>query len=140
MNLSGLTAGVLAFGLFSAPAPALADGYPAVPLFSGSKTVMGEDIAYPATGEANVNAMIVTIAPGSKTELHQHGVPVFIHVLEGEVTVDYGDRGRKVFSQGQSFLEEMKVTHAGMNLGSVPVRILAVYMGAAGSEDVIPMK
>ena len=59
---------------------------------------------------------------------------------EGEVTVDYGDRGRKVFSQGQSFLEEMKVTHAGMNLGSVPVRILAVYMGAAGSEDVIPMK
>lgn len=121
-------------------APAFGDGYPAISLFSGSKTVAGEEIAYPTEGKAHVNAMIVTLAPGEKTVLHQHGVPVFIHILEGEVTVDYGDQGQRTFKQGESFLEAMTVTHAGMNSGSVPVRILAVYMGAEGAKDVIPMK
>jgi quercetin dioxygenase-like cupin family protein len=118
--------------------PGFADGYPAIKLFSGSTTVTGEEIAYPTAGKARVNAMIVTLAPGEKTMLHRHGVPVFIHILEGEVTVDYGERGRKTFRQGESFLEAMQVTHAGMNSGTVPVRILAVYMGSEGASDVIP--
>jgi quercetin dioxygenase-like cupin family protein len=120
--------------------PAFADGYPAISLYSGSKTVTGEEIAYPTEGKAHVNAMIVTLGPGEKTILHQHGVPVFIHILEGEVTVDYGDLGQKTFKQGESFLEAMKFTHAGRNTGSIPVRILAVYMGAKGARDVIPVK
>lgn len=119
--------------------PALADGYPAVPLFSGSKTVMDEQIAYPASGAAHVNAMIVTIGPGEKTVLHKHGVPVFIQVLEGEVTVAYEGHGQKAFKQGETFLEAMDVAHQGMNLGTVPVKILAVYMGADGAEDVIKL-
>jgi hypothetical protein len=31
----------------------------------------------------------------------------------------------------------MDVTHAGINTGAVPVKILAVYMGADGAKDVI---
>jgi quercetin dioxygenase-like cupin family protein len=126
--------------LAAASVPAMADGYPAIKLYSGNTTVMGEEIAYPAAGKAHVNAMIVTLAPGEKTMLHQHGVPVFIHILEGEVTVDYGDKGKKTFKQGESFLEAMEVTHAGMNSGTVPVKILAVYMGSEGAKDVIPVK
>jgi quercetin dioxygenase-like cupin family protein len=122
----------------AASMPALADGYPAIKLL-GNTTVTGEAIAYPA-GKANVNAMIVTLAPGEKTMLHQHGVPVFIHILEGEVTVDYGSKGMKTFKQGESFLEAMKDTHAGMNSGAIPVKILAVYMGSDSSKDVIPVK
>ena len=120
--------------------PAFADGYPAISLYSGSTTVTGEEIAYPSGGKAHINAMIVTLAPGEKTMLHQHGVPVFIHILEGEVTVDYGEQGKKTFRQGESFLEAMKVAHAGMNSGTVPVKILAVYMGGEGTRDVIPVK
>ena len=116
---------------------ALADGYPAIPLFSGSKTVMDEDIAYPATGKAHVNALIVVLAPGERTVLHKHGVPTFIHILEGEVTVDYEGRGTRTYRQGESFLEAMNVTHAGLNTGQVPVKILAVYMGADGATDTI---
>lgn len=116
---------------------ALADGYPAIPLFSGSKTVMDEEIAYPATGKAHVNALIVVLAPGEKTVLHKHGVPTFIHILEGEVTVDYQGHGKRTFRQGESFLEAMDVTHAGMNTGTIPAKILAVYMGADGATDVI---
>lgn len=126
--------------LAAAATPALADGYPAIKLYSGSTTVMGEEIAYPTTGKAHVNAMIVTLAPGEKTMVHQHGVPVFIHILEGEVTVDYGAKGTKTFKQGESFLEAMEVAHAGMNSGTVPVKILAVYMGSENAKDVIPVK
>lgn len=134
MKLKTLTLALILSGL--AATPLLADGYPAIPLFSGSKTVMGEDIAYPA-GKAHVNALIVVLAPGEKTVLHKHGVPTFIHILEGEVTVDYQDHGKRTFRQGESFLEAMNVTHAGMNTGTVPVKILAVYMGADGASDVI---
>ena len=126
--------------LAAASVPVMAEGYPAIKLYSGNTTVMGEEIAYPSAGKAHVNAMIVTLAPGEKTMLHQHGVPVFIHILEGEVTVDYGDKGKKTFKQGESFLEAMEVTHAGMNSGTIPVKILAVYMGAEGALDVIPAK
>jgi quercetin dioxygenase-like cupin family protein len=113
-----------------------ADEYPAVPLLSGSRTVVGEDIVYP-TGKAVVTAMIVTLAPGEKTVVHRHGVPLFAYILDGEVTVDYGTHGSKTYKQGQSFLEAMHVEHAGHNSGGIPVKILAVYMGAEGAHDVI---
>ncbi len=135
MRMSACLTMFMGLGLLASPA--FADGYPAVPLFSGSKTVMDEPIVYPSSGPAHVTAMIVTIAPGQKTLLHKHGVPLFVHVLEGEVTVAYEGHGERSFKQGESFLEAMHVTHAGMNLGSVPVKLLAVYMGAEGSQDVI---
>ncbi|WP_395689848.1 cupin domain-containing protein [Aestuariivirga sp.] len=136
MHLRLPTAAFFAIGLMSAPA--LADGYPATPLLSTAKTIVGEDIVYPASGQPQVNAMMVNIAPGEKTELHSHGVPLFVYVLEGEVTVEYTGHGQKTFKQGDSFVEAMNVTHRGMNLTDGPVRILAVYMSAVGAKDVIP--
>ena len=117
--------------------PVLADGYPAIPHYAGSKTVMDEDIAWPTGGKAHVNALIVVLAPGESTVVHKHGVPTFIHILEGEVTVNYEGHGTRTYRQGESFLEAMGVAHAGKNTGTVPVKILAVYMGADGAKDVI---
>jgi hypothetical protein len=37
-------------------------------------------------------------------------------------------------------MEAMDVAHYGINNGAQPVRILAVYMGATGAKDVIPVK
>lgn len=119
---------------------AWADGYPAVPLVSTTKTVMGEDIVYPASGQPQVNAMVLTLVPGEKTMLHTHGVPLFAYVLEGEITVEYSGRGSRTFKKGEAFVEAMHVEHAGINLTEKPLKILAVYMGAVGSEDVIPVK
>jgi quercetin dioxygenase-like cupin family protein len=126
----------LTAGLMLGSEAASADEYPAIPLLSGSRTVVGEDIVYP-TGKAVVTAMIVTLAPGEKTVVHRHGVPLFAYILDGEVTVDYGAHGSKTYKQGQSFLEAMHVEHAGHNAGGIPVKILAVYMGAEGAHDVI---
>ena len=124
--------------LAAASAPCFAQGYPAVPLLSGGKTIVGEDITYPTTGKANITAAIVTLAPGESTIVHRHGVPLFAYILEGELTVDYGALGTKVYRQGDAFLEAMAVDHVGKNTGTGIMRTIAVYMGAEGSRDVIP--
>jgi len=111
-----------------------------VPLLSTGTNIIGETIRYPTTGAAHVTAAIVTLAPGAKTIVHKHGVPLFAYILDGELTVDYGARGKRTYRKGQAFMEAMAVAHFGINNGAQPVRILAVYMGAAGSKDVIAVK
>jgi quercetin dioxygenase-like cupin family protein len=113
--------------------------YPAVPLLSTGKTIVGETIHYPS-GPAHVTAAIVTLAPGGRTILHKHGVPLFAYILDGELTVNYGAHGTRNYKKGDSFMEAMDVAHFGINNGAEPVRILAVYMGADGAKDVIPVK
>lgn len=49
--------------------------------------------------------MLVTIAPGEKTELHRQGVLLFVYLLEDDLAVDYQDIGRKEYNPGTSFLE-----------------------------------
>jgi quercetin dioxygenase-like cupin family protein len=110
------------------------------PLLSTGTTVVGEPLRYPTNGPAHVTAAIVTLPPGTKTVLHRHGVPLFGYILEGEITVDYGDRGKRTYRAGQAIMEAMDVPHFGADVGSAPVRILTVYMGAEGAPaDVIPV-
>jgi quercetin dioxygenase-like cupin family protein len=120
------------------PAVSQSQDYPAVPLLSTSTTIIGEPIRYPASGQAHVTAAIVTVAPGGRTIVHKHGVPLFAYILEGELTVDYGPHGKRVYKRGEALMEAMDAAHFGANMGTKPVRLLAVYMGAAGAEDVIP--
>ena len=135
---------IVALALVAGPAVAQdatpAKDYPAVPLLSTSTSILGEIIRYPKTGPAHVTAAIVTRAPGGRTVLHRHGVPLFAYILEGELTVNYGKHGTRTYRQGQSFMEAMAVTHFGINNGTQPVRLLAVYMGAKRAKDVIPAK
>ena len=114
-------------------------GYPAVPLLSTGTTVVGEEIRYPS-GTAHVNASIVTLAPGARTVVHKHGVPMFAYILEGEITVDYGAKGKRTYRQGDALMEAMNVAHFGENTGTQPMRLIAVYMGANNAKDVIPVK
>lgn len=113
-------------------------GYPAVPLLSTGKTILGETIRYPA-GDAHVTAAIVTLGAGERTILHKHDVPLFAHILEGELTVDYGPHGTRIYRAGDSLIEAMGVPHFGVNTGAVPMRLLGVYMGATGVKDVTPV-
>ena len=101
------------------------------PLLSSGTTIIDQPIAYPA-GTPKVTGAIVTIPPGGETGWHLHEVPLFVYVLEGEVTVDYGEKGVKVVKEGESILEAMNWAHNGMNKTDKPLRILAVYMGADG--------
>ena len=78
LALSHVLAGILIAAL---AAPAVAQlappqqDYPAVPLLSTGTTILGEKIKYPS-GDAKVTAAIVTLAPGGRTVLHTHDVPL----------------------------------------------------------------
>jgi quercetin dioxygenase-like cupin family protein len=138
--LQRIVAATLLFAVMIVPANrAVAEdnGYPAVPLLSTGTTVVGETLHYPG-GPAHVTASIVTLAPGAKTILHKHGVPLFAYILDGELTVDYGDHGKHTYRKGDALMEAMDVPHYGIDTGAQPVRILAVYIGAEGAADVIP--
>jgi quercetin dioxygenase-like cupin family protein len=141
MNFLRLPALVLAFVL-ALPATA-EETAPATyqnlltPLFKGNETIIGQKIAYPA-GEPKVTAAIVVIAPGKDTGWHTHAVPLFVNILEGEISVDYGSKGVKVYKAGESFLEAMDWPHNATNKTDAVVRIMAVYMGADGKADAAP--
>ena len=131
----GLLCGLLAV---SPSAPADDVGAPQVDVVvSSGTTIAGETIAYPADQPTLVTAAIVTLQPGQETGWHIHGVPVFGYILEGELTVDYGELGPRVYRQGDGFLEAISFRHNGRNDGSGPVRVLAVFMGGEASTNTI---
>ncbi len=101
------------------------------PLLETTETIIGQPLAYP-DGTAKVTAVIVTIPPGGETGWHEHAVPLFGYMLEGELTVDYGDKGTRIYKTGDSLMEAMNWPHNGTNRTNAPMRILAVYMGADG--------
>lgn len=101
----------------------------------GVGNVVGEPIVYPEQKPAKISASVVTLAPGQGTGWHTHGVPVFGYVLEGELEVNYGDKGIRVYKRGDALLEAISVAHNGRNAGSDAVRILAVFAGADGTPD-----
>ena len=132
------TIAALALGLIL---PAQGQEYPtARTVLSSGTTVTEETIRYPAGGAAKVNAVIITVAPGTQTGWHRHGVPLFAYMLAGELTVDYGAKGKRTYKTGDGFLEAMDSPHNGHNAGSAPVSILVVYMGAEGAPEVLPEK
>ncbi len=113
-------------------------GYPARELLVANTDVLGTPIVYPR-GNPRITSAIVTIAPGGEGQLHSHHVPMYAYVLQGEVTVDYGARGTKVFRQGEAVMEAQIVPHKGMNKGTEPVALLVVYMGAEGIPNATPV-
>jgi quercetin dioxygenase-like cupin family protein len=110
------------------------------PLLSTGKTVMGEPIVYPTSGPAKLTTAIVAMQPGTETGWHTHGVPLTGLVLEGELTVDYGDRGKRTYKKGESLAEAINVPHNGKNTGSDVMRLFVVYIGAEGLPTSIPAK
>lgn len=101
-------------------------------LLASGRTIVDEAITYPAGSPAKVTAAVVTFAPGQETGWHTHAVPTFGYILDGELSVDYGDKGTRIYRAGDAVLEAMGHAHNGRNTGSVPMRILAVFMGAEG--------
>ena len=104
-------------------------------LLSTGQTILFQPIAYPTQSPAKIVSAIVTMLPGEETGWHQHDVPMFGYILEGEVTVTYAGKGTHVYRQGDALMEAIDIPHNGRNTGKIPARILAVFMGADGVPD-----
>jgi quercetin dioxygenase-like cupin family protein len=63
---------------------------------------------------------------------------LYVHVLEGTVTVSYDGDIVKSYSAGDTFIEAIGTYHNGQNLSAEPVRLLTVSIGAEGYADTAP--
>jgi quercetin dioxygenase-like cupin family protein len=104
-------------------------------ILSTGKTVTDEPIVYPTGAPAKITAVEITLEPGQQTGWHQHPVPLFGYILEGELTVDYGPFGKRTYRQGEGLAEAMNEAHNGRNTGTGVLKILAVFIGAEGVPD-----
>jgi len=133
-----LTAGALLSVLFTTSALAQGTGYyPVQELLVTGQTVVGEDIQYPTEGAPRITVAVVTVEPGKPAAFHRHPAPLVAYILEGELTVDYGEHGLKTFRKGDALVEAMHVPHRGMNMGDQVVKLLAVYIGAEGVANTV---
>jgi len=90
-------------------------------------TIIDQEIQYPA-GKPYVTSSIVTIPVGAETGFHIHEYPMYAFILEGEVTVDYVEKGIKTYVKGDSFIEAINYEHNGKNTGTEPAKILVVLI------------
>jgi quercetin dioxygenase-like cupin family protein len=117
-----------------------ADDYPPINvLLSSTLSTLGQAIEYPE-GKAKITAAIITMKPGDKTGVHIHNAPLFVYIMEGQVSVDYGKDGIKIYKVGDSFIEAFKTEHYGENTGVSITRILTVYAGAVGTQNTVMEK
>ncbi len=108
----------------------------ALPILQGGADVLGKPIVYPE-GAARITSVVITLAPGAETGWHSH-LPLYGHVLEGTLTVDYGEKGTRVFKAGDALLEAVNWPHNGSNRGDVTVKILAVSFGSTSQPNSTP--
>ena len=107
-------------------------------LVEGDHTIVGEPLVYPE-GHAKMTTVVTTLAPGEKTGWHRHGVPLLGYIIEGELTVDYGPLGKRVYRAGDAVMEAIEAPHEGVNTGSGPMRVLVVFMGVEGKPNSVPV-
>lgn len=91
----------------------------------------GKPLVYPE-GQAEVTGMLIEIAPGGETGWHQHPVPSFGMVLEGELEVRLRSGEIKRLKAGEALAEVVNTLHNGRNTGTAPVKLVVFYAGAAG--------
>jgi len=106
------------------------------------RTILDQLLEYPHDSQAQVSAAVLEFAPGAETGWHYHDAPLFVYVLEGTVTVTYDVDGTEVvkeYGPGESIMEAIGTHHVGRNLGDVPVRLLAVNIGADGIANTVSL-
>lgn len=105
-------------------------------LIASDETVLGQAFEYPE-GRAKITAVIITLQPGTQLARHSHPVPLFGYMLQGELIVDYGAKGERIYRKGDALIEAFDWPHQGRSGGKGVVKILAVYAGADGVPNTV---
>ena len=92
----------------------------------------GAALAYPS-GQAEITALLIEIAPGGETGWHLHPVASFGYILEGELDVSLKDGSVKHLVAGQALAEVVNTLHNGRNVGKGPAKLVVFYAGVTGS-------
>lgn len=107
-------------------------------LEQGPKTILGQDFQYPS-GTPLIKAFDIVIPAGKQTSLHSHAIPLYAYIISGELEVDYGSKGKRIFKVGSSYVEAINWCHIGRSLGGKPVRLIGVYLGQENPDQIAPI-
>jgi quercetin dioxygenase-like cupin family protein len=118
---------------------ALPQGFKAQALLKTDQTRDGDPLRYPG-GTPQITSVIGTIEPGGRTPLHQHPVPTYVYVLEGQVELRTEGRDPHVYKTGEAYVEALNRNHQLFNAGGAPAKVLVVFVGEAGTATTIAAK
>ena len=101
-----------------------------------TRTLVGRgDVSVP--GREAVVAR-VEVAPGAKAGRHSHPGDEISYILEGEGTLLIDGQPPRVVKAGESFIVPAGVIHDAVNDGTVPVKLVGVYVVEKGKPLATP--
>jgi quercetin dioxygenase-like cupin family protein len=115
---------------------AQATGLKVTTILQTSTTPAGDAIQFPLFRN-QVTARVVEIAPGGQVGRHMHPIPVFVYIMEGELTVEADGQPARTYKAGQGAVEVVNTWHNGLNRGTAPVKFLVVYTGEEGKPTTV---
>lgn len=125
----------------SAPAQeeALPVGFETQPLLKTSVTRDGEPIVY-ATGTPEIISVVGTLELDGRTALHEHPVPVYVYVLEGEIELKSEGGEPHRYKAGEAFIEAQNRKHQAFNVADTPSKLLVVFVGEEGKPTTVAVQ
>ena len=135
MKQTGILAVAVA-GLMAAPAAAQVK-FSSTPILHSGATVEGAAIAYPKTDSAELSAVRLDIGPGGETGRHMHPYPTLVYVLEGAIEVEMDSGMVHSYKPGDSFLMVVNTWTNAKNKGSMPAKVLVVFVGVHGKPNLV---
>ena len=95
----------------------------------------------PAGDFRRVQAVIVTLPPGSAAVRHRHDAAVVAYVLEGAVENQFNGGAVQTHKAGESWWEAPGTVHdIARNTSVAPARLLIVYVTEQGKTPTVPLK
>ena len=111
--------------------------FSATPILQSGATIEGAAIAYPKTDSAELTAMRLEIGPGGETGRHMHPYPTLVYVLEGAVDVAMDGGMVHRYTAGDSFLMMINSWTNAKNAGTIPAKLLVVFVGVRGKPNLV---
>jgi quercetin dioxygenase-like cupin family protein len=115
---------------------ALPAGFKTQPLLKTGQTRDGEPIVYP-DGKPEIISVIGTIEPGGRTPLHEHPVPVYVYILEGEVELQTQGGQPHKYKTGEAYIEALNRGHQLFNKSNAMAKVLVVFVGQEGKPTTV---
>ncbi|MEX8520702.1 MAG: cupin domain-containing protein [Leptothrix sp. (in: b-proteobacteria)] len=101
------------------------------PVLKATSSWDDKQITYP-DGRGEVTGLVIEIAPGAETGWHEHPIPSFAYILQGELQVTRQDGQVKRLKTGDALAEVVSVIHNGRAVSAEPVKLVVFYTGAFG--------
>ena len=119
---------------------ALPAGFDTKSLVKTGETRDKQPIVYPKTDKPEIISVIGTIQAGGRTPLHEHPVPTYVYVLEGEVELQSEGGQPHQYKAGEAYIEALNHKHQLFNKSNAPAKVLVVFVGEAGKPTTIAAK